>query len=108
MPPTRAGCCGARSPNCATPTTAGDTAILAKWLSNKTVENVVRWIAESHFFVAEAQGRLLGCAAMNGAGKITLNYVAPAARFQGVSKALVVTLEETARSLGLAECRLES
>ena len=43
----------------------------------------MRWIAESHFFVAEAQGRLLGCAAMNGAGKITLNYVAPAARFQG-------------------------
>jgi GNAT superfamily N-acetyltransferase len=37
-----------------------------------------------------------------------LNYVAPAARFRGVSKALVAALEATARNLGLAECRLES
>jgi N-acetylglutamate synthase-like GNAT family acetyltransferase len=86
----------------------GDAALLAKWLSNKTVENVGRWIASSHFFVAEEDGRLLGCAAMDGTGKITLNYVAPDARFRGVSKALVGVLEATARKLGLEECRLES
>lgn len=86
----------------------GDPAMLEKWLSNKTVENVQWWIGESHFFVAEDGRRLLGCAAMNGAGKITLNYVAPEARFRGASKALVAALEETARKLGLAECRLES
>lgn len=86
----------------------GDAALLARWLSNKTVENAHRWIADSHFFVAEENGRLLGCAAMNAAGKITLNYVAPEARFRGVSKSLVVTLEATATKLGLAECRLES
>src|SRR5689334_23016130 len=85
-----------------------DAVILGKWLSNKTVENVRRWIADNHFFVAEEGGLLLGCAAMNGAGKITLNYVAPEARFRGVSRALVQQLEATARSLGLAECRLES
>jgi GNAT superfamily N-acetyltransferase len=86
----------------------GDAAIIEKWLSNKTIENVRRWIAVSHFFMAEEEARLLGAAAMNDAGKITLNYVAPAARFRGVSKALVAALEATARKLGLAECRLES
>ena len=86
----------------------GDPAMLARWLSNKTVENLNRWIAQSHFFVAEEGGRLLGCAAMNGAGKITLNYVAPEARFRGVSKALVAALEDVARRTGLDECRLES
>jgi N-acetylglutamate synthase-like GNAT family acetyltransferase len=87
---------------------AGETAILGKWLSNKTVENLGRWIVDSYFFVAEEGGLLLGCAAMNGAGEITLNYVAPEARFRGVSKTLVRKLEATARSLGLEECRLES
>ena len=71
----------------------GDEVLLAKWLSNKTVENVTRWIAQSHFLVAEEAGTLLGVAAMNAAGKITLNYVLPEARFRGVSKALVQQLE---------------
>jgi N-acetylglutamate synthase-like GNAT family acetyltransferase len=86
----------------------GDADLLAKWLSNKTVENVRRWIAESHFFVAEEDGAVLGCAAMTGAGKITLNYVAPEARFRGVSKALVGRLEAIAAELGLEQCSLES
>jgi GNAT superfamily N-acetyltransferase len=86
----------------------GDGVMLARWLSNKTVENVRRWIGESHVFVAEEAERILGVAAMNGAGTITLNYVSPDARFRGVSKALVRRLEDQARALGLAECRLES
>jgi N-acetylglutamate synthase-like GNAT family acetyltransferase len=86
----------------------GDETYLAKWLSNKTVENVRRWIHQTHFFVAEEAERLVGVAAMTGAGKVTLNYVAPDARFSGVSKALMLRLEETARALGVAECRLES
>jgi ribosomal protein S18 acetylase RimI-like enzyme len=86
----------------------GDEVMLARWLSNKTVENVRRWIGESHVFVAEEAGRILGVAAMSGAGTITLNYVSPDARFRGVSKALVRCLENHARAHGLAECRLES
>jgi hypothetical protein len=35
-------------------------------------------------------GTLLGIAAMTDTGKITLNYVSPHARFQGVSKALIL------------------
>ena len=86
----------------------GDPKFLARWLSNKTVENVRRWILESHFFVAEEGGALLGCAAMIDSGKITLNYVAPGARFRGVSKALMSRLEATANALGIPECSLES
>lgn len=86
----------------------GDPKFLAKWLSNKTVENVRRWILKTHFFVAEEGGALLGCAAMTGSGKITLHYVAPEARFRGVSKALMLQLEGIANALGIPECSLES
>jgi GNAT superfamily N-acetyltransferase len=86
----------------------GDEAHLAKWLSNKTPENVLRWIGLGYFIVAEESGVLLGTAGMNDAGKIVLNYVSPDARFRGVSKALMHHLEEHARALGLSECFLET
>jgi N-acetylglutamate synthase-like GNAT family acetyltransferase len=86
----------------------GNEEILSKWLSKKTVENVRRWISESQFFVAEHQGRIIGVAAMMNSGKITLNYVDPAVRFRGVSKALLFSMEENARTLGITECFLES
>jgi GNAT superfamily N-acetyltransferase len=84
-----------------------DEQFLAGWLANKTTENVRRWIGQAHVFVAEQAGKLLGVAAMDGWGKITLNYVAPEARFRGVSKALVGRLENEARGLGLEECSLD-
>lgn len=45
---------------------------------------------------------------MTSAGEIMLNYVAPEVRFKGVSRALLRTLEETARGLGQARCTLTS
>ena len=51
----------------------GDGVLLGKWLSNKTIENVTRWIAQSHFLVAEEAGTLLGVAAMNETGKIEVD-----------------------------------
>jgi N-acetylglutamate synthase-like GNAT family acetyltransferase len=86
----------------------GDEAYLSKWLSNKTVENVRRWIFQSHFLVAEDAGRIVGVASMSDAGKFTLNYVDPDSRFCGVSKALLLSMEAQARTLGLVECCLES
>jgi N-acetylglutamate synthase-like GNAT family acetyltransferase len=77
-------------------------------LSNKTVENVARWIRQSHVVVAEEADTLLGVAAMNDSGKITLNYVSPEARFRGVSKAMMQRLEARARAVGLSECVLET
>jgi len=87
----------------------GDEAFLAKWLSNKTNENVARWISQRrHFVVAEDGGKILGAAAMLDSGKIILNYVSPDARFRGVSKALMQALEDRARAEGIVECTVES
>ena len=85
-----------------------DERYLAAWLSNKTVENVRRWIEQSHFFVAEIDGSILGVAAMLRSGKVTLNYVAPKARYQGISNALICRLEKTAVELGLETITLET
>jgi N-acetylglutamate synthase-like GNAT family acetyltransferase len=86
----------------------GDEKLLANWLSNKTIENVRKWIMQCHFYVAEEAGAMLGVSAMDAAGKITLNYVSPDARFRGVSKALLLCMEDQARALGIEECSLET
>ena len=86
----------------------GDESYLARWLSNKTFENVRTWIQKWHFLVAEQAGTIVGAAAMSDSGQITLNYVSPDARFRGVSKALVRGLEENAKAAGLAACNVES
>lgn len=85
-----------------------DEAFLARWLANKTAENVVDWIANSHVLVAYESLHILGVAALTGSGCITLNYVAPEARFRGVSKILLREMESKARELGCRACRLES
>ena len=38
------------------PDHGGDEILLGKWLSNKTVENVTRWITQSHSLVADEGG----------------------------------------------------
>ena len=81
---------------------------LAKWLSNKSPENVARWITTNYYVVAEDAGVLLGVAGMNDTGKIVLNYVSPDARFRGVSKAMMQHLADRAVGLGLSECVLET
>jgi GNAT superfamily N-acetyltransferase len=87
-----------------------DPAILGKWLANKTPDNVRTWIAapDGHFFVATDGDAILGVAAIRSSGEITLNYVAPAVRFHGVSKALLERLETTAATLGADRCVLTS
>ena len=87
---------------------AGDRGKLAAWLANKTPENLRTWIVQSHVFVAERGGRMAGVGALTGDGHITLLYVAPKDRLTGVSKALLLGLEERARDLGLNEVRVTS
>jgi GNAT superfamily N-acetyltransferase len=88
----------------------GDGATLAAWLANKTPENVRTWIdnPHSHMLVADDGGVILGVAAIQSSGRISLNYVSPDARFRGVSKALMRGLEARALELGVAACTLES
>jgi GNAT superfamily N-acetyltransferase len=85
-----------------------DQAFLARWLANKTPENVLDWITKGHVFVAEDDRGIIGIAALAGSGHITLNYVAPEARFRGVSKALLKAVERRALELGFTTCTLES
>jgi len=87
-----------------------DPSILEKWLANKTPDNVRAWIisTDNHFFVAADGETILGAAAVKPSGEIVLNYVSPAARFRGVSKALLQQLEATALELGNTSCVLTS
>jgi GNAT superfamily N-acetyltransferase len=88
----------------------GDGPTLVAWLANKTPENVRTWIRnpDSHVLVADEGGVILGVAALQNSGRISLNYVSPDARFRGVSKALMRGLEARASELGVAACTLES
>ena len=87
-----------------------DLAFLTAWLANKTPENIAGWIVNptNHFYVAVANGGIVGAACITSAGEINLNYVSPDARFKGVSSALLATLERKAAELGLPQCTLAS
>jgi len=86
----------------------GNEAFLARWLANKTTQNLRGWIEGSYVFIAEEDRRILGVAALTGTGHITLNYVAPEARFTGVSKALLSALESKAAAMGCRQCTIIS
>lgn len=87
-----------------------DPEILARWVANKTPETVSRWIGAptSSLLVADEMGIMLGVGGVTDAGEITLNYVAPEARFRGVSKALLRALEAWALGHGNAGVTLTS
>jgi adenylate kinase family enzyme/GNAT superfamily N-acetyltransferase len=80
-----------------------DAATLGAWLENKTVENALRWISadDRYAVVATEGGAVCGFGMLKADGEIGLLYVAPGARFRGVSKALLAALEEHARSWDL-------
>jgi GNAT superfamily N-acetyltransferase len=84
---------------------------LEDWLANKTAENIASWIADpdNRMFVAAKSGAILaaGCFRTT-TGEITLNYVSPDGRFQGISRAMLRQLEQTARELGHRKVTLTS
>ncbi len=87
-----------------------DPVILRRWLANKTPDIVASWIAKAgnSVLVAVEDEAILAVGAVTDAGEITLNYVAPKARFRGVSQALLGALENRARERGNTRCRLHS
>ncbi|WP_109466086.1 GNAT family N-acetyltransferase [Albibacillus kandeliae] len=63
------------------------------------------------FYVAEAEGVPLGCAALvdkHAYGEVKSMFVTDAARGRGVGTALLDRLEERAREIGLAMLKLET
>ena len=87
-----------------------DPAILAAWLRNKTPEIVAGWARQpgnSLLLAVEGQ-TTLAVGSVTDAGEITLNYVAPDARFRGVSRAMLRALEGRAAERGNLRCTLTS
>jgi GNAT superfamily N-acetyltransferase len=87
-----------------------DPAILNAWLANKTPEIVAAWAAqkENSLLLAVEGDAILAVGSVTDAGEITLNYVAPVARFRGVSRALLRALEARAVARGNKRCTLTS
>jgi GNAT superfamily N-acetyltransferase len=87
-----------------------DPAILNAWLANKTPETVAAWARQSgnSLLLAVEIDAILGVGSVTDAGEITLNYVAPVARFRGVSRALLKALEARAIERGNSRCTLTS
>jgi len=87
-----------------------DPAILTAWLANKKPEIVADWATQpgNSLLVATEGDAILAVGSVTDAGEITLNYVAPAARFRGVSRALLAALEARAAERGNVRCTLTS
>ena len=89
---------------------SNDPVLLERWLANKQPEIVAGWIArpDNSLLVAVEGDAILAVGSVTDAGEITLNYVAPSARFRGVSRAPLKALEARALERGSTECRLHS
>jgi GNAT superfamily N-acetyltransferase len=87
-----------------------DPEILSRWLANKTPEIVGTWISNPNnsMLLAVEGDVVLAVGSVTEAGEIQLNYVAPDARFRGVSRALMQALEARARENGVTSCTLTS
>ncbi|MGC2776370.1 MAG: GNAT family N-acetyltransferase [Bradyrhizobium sp.] len=79
-----------------------DPDILSRWLANKTPENVAAWTCAEggSLLVAVEDDAVLAVGGVRDSGEITANYVAPAARFRGVSAAMLAALEARAGQRG--------
>ena len=88
----------------------GDVQIISQWSSNKTEENLRTWILDQNtkFFVAEYGKEIHGVGAINLPDEVALNYVSPKFRYRGVSRAILVELENALREAGCAKGQLTS
>lgn len=79
-----------------------DQQILDLWLANKTPDNLRAWIVRDGqtYRVAEIDGQIAGIGAISVTEGILLNYVSPDFQYRGVSKALMVVLENWLKEQG--------
>lgn len=88
----------------------GNPAVLQLWLRNKTPENFRSWLRQpgNSVLLAIKDDYIVAVGAVNGGGEITLNYVSPLVRFQGVSRLLLAAMETRAAEHGHDVCTLMS
>lgn len=87
-----------------------DAQAIAAWTANKTRDGVAAMLDEpqNQLLVAQLGGEIAAVGAVIGSDQIGLNYVDPAHRFKGVSRALLSGMEELMRQAGVGEGRLKS
>jgi GNAT superfamily N-acetyltransferase len=86
-----------------------DPAIVSRWLANKIVENVKKWVTapDSVALVATRADDMLGFALLT-RHELALCYVVPRALYQGVGKALLQSVEKAATARGVDVLTLDS
>ena len=79
---------------------------LADWIEKKSN---AAWVSRegARTFIAESEGEILGVGMVDLRGGILLCYVRPDARFFGISKVILKSLDEFARSKHVQKCSLE-
>ena len=87
-----------------------DPALIAGWTRNKSPEGVRKMlaVADTALFVAEREGVVVAVGCTMGPDEIGLNYVHPAHRFAGASKALLAAMEQALREHGASAATLTS
>jgi N-acetylglutamate synthase-like GNAT family acetyltransferase len=89
---------------------------IANWLANKSPDSIAAMIADplATVWVAEREGSIVAVGQTTrpghaeGAGKITLNYVVPAARRTGASSVLLSVMETSLAAEGITRAHLTS
>jgi GNAT superfamily N-acetyltransferase len=87
-----------------------DPVALEQWLSNKTPEHFLQWLAnpETWIVVAEVESVLCGVGALRRNGDLDLCYILPGRERLGIGRAILSALEAQATSWGLGRLHLIS
>lgn len=81
-----------------------DPKVLQEWLSNKTDDDVKKWINDNNNYSIVAinkQGKVIGFSMISMNGEILLNYLLPEYLFKGIGKMMLNNLELFAKKSGL-------
>jgi len=88
----------------------GDSRRIERWTRNKTPESIASWITESRgmLYVAVLDDEIVAVGGIDNGTSITVNYVSPDFRFQGVSREMLAFLEDQLRRKGVRVATLSS
>jgi GNAT superfamily N-acetyltransferase len=89
---------------------SNNAGLIASWLSNKTEEQVIRWVENQSLYlnVTTVNEDIVGVGMATTAGEISLCYVLPDFLRLGVGAAIIKDLESHLRSLGITRCVMTS